>query len=65
MKGYSRGREGTGLGRGGLDGQDLPIAVTAGGRIDHVREVGLAGLVAAQLGQGSAVREFPHAHPHL
>jgi hypothetical protein len=65
MKGFSRDREGCGLGRGGLDGQDLAIAVAAGGRIDHVGEVGLAGFVTAQLGQGTAVREFPHPHPHL
>ena len=65
MKGFSRNREGPGSGRRRLDGQDLAIAVAAGGRIHHVREMGLAGLVATELGQGTAVREFPHPHPHL
>jgi hypothetical protein len=27
--------------------------------------MGLASLVAAELGQGTAVRELPHPHPHL
>jgi hypothetical protein len=65
MKVFSRDREGAGSGRRGLDSQDLAIAVAAGGRIHDMGEMGLAGLVATELGQGTAVRELPHPHPHL
>lgn len=58
MKVFSRDREGAGSGRRGLDSQNLAIAVAAGGRIHDMGEMGLASLVAAELGQGTAVRDF-------
>jgi len=54
-----------GSGGGSLDRENLTVAIPAGGGIDDMREMEVAGFVATELRQIATVCGTAHAQAHL